>query len=577
MHVARTATGRPPIHHSFRHPLVSTRHPSLIRPFTQDSPLLLISSAKPFLHRPELPYLAAISPTRQNSPAHSRNSLHRLLTTEAKSYLKQQALISGKIILFTSLIAVSGLAIAFGINNEYLERKYPSPRSWTLISRISYRSARWNEEPNANGSGLPDWAHNGDTFRQLLGRLENPELDGQDLRSHVDGEGILIPGVGSSGLDISLKTYEWRQGYYDTLRGCARAAEHLDGWKLDTTRRIVFPENVVVGLSNPDPRPCPPGAALAPREEDCIQAFDPPEKYYMKILTTRGFSTRQRLDAALAYADWCEFKHLDDTAREMYRWGMDIALEPLSSATVDRDTGVLSAITLKAQLTDNVLLATTALGTYFAKTGEAAKALPVFLSLLRARRSLPDAPPLQDDKTATAKEESTFPILRAFLNLLTTPPPYPAEPPSGDTPAMRTQRSICEEAGLMTYVGELLFATSDGPKAKEQGVGWTKEAVDVAEAQMQLLSQRTEERSEAKERCKECLATSLQNWKTMVMKMESAEMDQKPHQGSWGFKSATADIKKWANERRTVETREKELRLMLVDDDEVLGVGLLPV
>lgn len=527
----------------------------------------------------------------------------RLLTTESRAYLKEQASIATKIIVVSSVLALSGLVIAFGINNELLERRYPSPREWTMVSRMNYRSARWNETPEANGSGLPDWAHTGDTYRGLLQRLEDPSKDGAGLHPQVDGEGILVAGVGPTGLDISAKDYAWRQGYYEVLRGAARAAENLDGWRRDTTRNIAFPANVVLGPSNPQPRPCPPGAAKAPLEENCVAAFESPETYYMKILTTHGFSTRQRLDAALAYADWCEFKGLNDTAEEMYRWGLDIACSALPDPdvrVVDRSTGIIPASAPLGQITPNVLLATTALATHHARTHAPSSALPIFLSVLRARRSLPSPfpssipdSPSQSQPTATLESPPqpqptdrarpptpaaapTFPSLQALYTLLTVPPAYPPPPPSGDTPAARTPASICEEAGLMAYIGEVLFAST---KASEQGVAWTREAVDVAEEQLDLSidtvakDARTPEEKEGRERCAECLAMGRENWQAMVRSLAKQTTEGNGKGGGkkgWGLwrGKGQEERERWEGEERVVAERKRRAERLLEEVEE---------
>jgi hypothetical protein len=116
-----------------------------------------------------------------------------------------------------------------------------------------------------------------------LKRLET--VDGEGVEEQGEG-GILVAGVGKTGFDISNKPEPWRRGYHECLMGAARAAEHLDSWVRDKTRNVAFPANTVIGPSNPNARPIPPGAISAPREEDCEPAFDAPEVYYMRIITT---------------------------------------------------------------------------------------------------------------------------------------------------------------------------------------------------------------------------------------------------------------------------------------------------
>ncbi|KAF7142180.1 hypothetical protein CNMCM5793_008901 [Aspergillus hiratsukae] len=126
--------------------------------------------------------------------------------------------------------------------------------------------------------------------------------------------------------------------------GAAKAAENLEGWLTDWKQRISAPAEYVVGPSNPRPKPMPAGQKQVPREEDSEPASPSPEVFYMKILTTKGFDTRQKLDAALAYADWLDYKGLRETARDMYAWAMDIAAagSPVDAGkVVDAKTGVV--------------------------------------------------------------------------------------------------------------------------------------------------------------------------------------------------------------------------------------------
>ena len=277
------------------------RPPNTPRPFTQNT-----LTTRP---RPQLPFLSSSS---RRPPA-------RFLTTERKQWVSAEIRRAGKytLVLWTTTFLL--LVIAFGVQQEWLERKFPSPHEWSWITRKDFRSARWDEDHDDDGNGIVDWARTGGAYRRLLQRLEDPNIDGAGLQDQDEG-GILVAGVGRAGFDISQKPESWRRGYYQILMGAARAAEHLDGWVRDKTRNIAFPSNVVIGPTNPDPRPVPPGAKSAPREENCEPAFEAPETYYLRILTTRGFTDKQRVDAALAYAAWLDFKKTPKTALEMYKW-----------------------------------------------------------------------------------------------------------------------------------------------------------------------------------------------------------------------------------------------------------------
>ncbi|KAI9813500.1 MAG: hypothetical protein M1832_006298 [Thelocarpon impressellum] len=556
------------------------------RAFSPSSQVLFLTRVTT---RPQLPFLSPVSPTGGTHSALQRQrgqqwQISRLLTTERRRYLKEQIRLSGKILAVNSALIVFGLVIAFGLNNEWLERKYPSPREWTMVSRMNFRSARWNEEPDANGTGLVDWARTGNTYRELIKRLENPTKDGTGLKEQDEG-GILVAGVGKTGFDIEGKPYPWRRGYYQTLRGAARAAENLDGWVRDTTRNIAFPSEVVIGPSNPRPRPCPPGAATAPREEDCEAAFEHPETYYMKILTTKGFSTQERLEAALAYADWLEFKDLPSTAEAMYRWGLDIATSayPEPGAIVDHASGVIKS-DASSSVSPNVLVAATSLATHHARTSDFSAAVPIFLSVLRARRSLlPPSPtppsPLSAPRTPDEGATSTTSSIFSFVRSLIIPPPYPPAPPSGDAAAVRTTASVCDEAGIMAHIGEVLFASSSSPNGYADGLAWTRDAVDTAEATLNLPPTGLDR--EALEKCSECLDVGLANWRTMVGKL-AREEQHAPGANSggssssgWGFWTTAerADRARWEREMEVVEERRRRVKAMRLDERLVGAAG----
>lgn len=475
----------------------------------------------------------------------------------------------------------------FGVQEERIERKFPSPSEWTWRSRNTWRSAKGQELAGTMEYGMTDWPSVGVRYRKLIERLEDPSKDGAGITESVDG-GILVAGVGKTGLDISSKSEPWRRGYYEALVGSARVAEHLDGCLKDTTRNIVFPAEVVIGPSNPRPRPVPPGAHAAPLEENCTPAYATPESIYTKILTTIGFSTRQRLDAALAYADWLDYKDLPQSAEEMYSWALDIAVSGLPSAAtaasniLDRKTGIINATADTTPfLISNILLATTALATHHARTGSLSTALPILLSVLRARRSLPPAQPsvlhfsIPDDDAEADAPPSLFSTLFSLLRSLIISPPYPPEPPSGNDVPKRDSREVCDEAGLMANIGEILFAS--GTEKREDGLAWTREAVDVAEAT--FTSPDTD--PNGRRRCQECLDVGLGNWRKMVEKMVLAEKAEKQQVaarkakkgGGWFGGGASAGVAvegeggeegRWMREERAVEERMKSVRGMLL-------------
>jgi hypothetical protein len=336
---------------------------------------------------------------------------------------------------------------------------------------------------------------------------------------------------------------------------------------LDTSRMIIFPKEVVIGPSNPDPRPCPPGAEAAPREENCERAFAPPETFYLKVLTGLGFSSRQRIEAALAYANWLEIKGLSDSADETYKWAVDIAASalPASDAVIDKDTSILR-VQEATPPSPNLLRAATALATHRARSGNVTSALPIFLSVLRARHASPIdiAPASRSEYTPFYVSDPTNTDIGSFINIvksILTPPSYPAEHPSGDEPFLRQPASVpdCTEAELMLYIGEILFATASSGR-EDEGLGWTKQAVAIAEKG--TIS--NEVLPENRDKCKACLDTGIANWGAMVAKLLRESQSKPAPSSSWTswFSSSQTEDKEsmWEDELRAVE----ETRINLI-------------
>ncbi|KAI4209471.1 MAG: hypothetical protein LQ351_007602 [Letrouitia transgressa] len=572
-------------------PSVYQRQPTP-RLFTQNSALLLIARTLP---RPELPFLHDAPATRPLQPiarAQFRYQLARLLTTERKRYWKHELKNSVKYIIYIGLmIGLINVCIA-GIYHEKLERAHPTPPEWTFWSRHMLRSCIGLEDPNVESSGLVNWAKIDSIYRQLLKRLEDPSKDGKGLLPIDKGNKgqAGCPEGAQAGLDLSFKSEPWRCGYHATLMGAARTAEHLDGWVTDTTMKLSFPKEVVVGPSNPRPRPVPYGAAEAPREENCIPSAPPPETFYLKILTSVGFTTRQRLDAALAYADWLDFKGLSTTAEEMYDWGLDIAMGALPQGTnniIDTSTGIISN---EAKFVSaNLLDATNALAVHHARNRNLAIALPIFLSELRARRNL--SIPVIDDPALSLGNHQSSAVggFFAWIKSMIISPPYPPAPATGDEAPIRTQTAVCKEAALMAHIGEILFASSESgsrqqfpwtgkaeyPSQRRSGLSWTRDAVDISENT--LLALRGNDK-EAKEKCAECLGVGMENWTTMVHTMleeeKLAKLSRKDagRRFGWFWNWASAgkhegEEKDWEREEALVQERMRSARRLLEKEE----------
>ncbi|KAI1466553.1 uncharacterized protein F4812DRAFT_83374 [Daldinia caldariorum] len=468
--------------------------------------------------RPQIPFL---------SVPLARNHQFRYLTTERKRWLAYEVFLGVKYTLYIWAIAGFSIAGYWAIQQEWLERKYPSPHDWGFITRLQFRLAKW--APDRSDLPEPDWVLTGNYAKSVVERLEDEKTEGAGLRKTEDG--------GAYAYDVTSKSEPWRRGYYEALMLCAKTAEHLDDQVVDNTRHLVFPADQVIGPSNPNPKPISPGSPSAPREQDCDRAFETPDTFYKKILATRGLTPKQKLDAALEYASWLDFKGLHDAAEQTYERALELATgtEP---PPYDPKSFVLQDLSRAPSA--NILNTLTALATHKARTGDISAALPILISVLRARRSLPRPESSQrkhtyvdlDDDVPTSSPWSPSNIAGAASRLL-SPPAYPPPPDDGTSPPVRDAKELCEEAGLNLYIGEIIFATttsstsssSGSNKSREDGLAWTREAVDLAEEQLHKLTHTGDVRGDAKKTCKECLVTGLENWQAMVSRLAREERE----------------------------------------------------
>jgi hypothetical protein len=468
--------------------------------------------------RPQLPFLYP-------SGSHlSSAQLSRLfsISSNHKKFIKETAKLSVRysilIFLVTSCFSIASL----GVLSEQQERAFPSPHEWSLITRFRFRRGKWWQVPENNEEeGFPNWARIYAELQYAMNRLENPDKDGAGIVEQEEG-GILVPGVGKAGFDISAKSEEWRQGYYEVLMGMASAAERLEGWVTTKWRRNIWAPEFVASPTNKRPKAVLPGMPEVPDEDVRIPAADAPEVFYLKIITSKGFTTYQRLSAALGYADYLSFKKLPDSAEEMYRWALDIAISglptPDPSAVLDRETGIISASAPKEALTSNLIYATTNLATFFAANGRVASALPVFISLLRARLNADEAP------ATKPKPMTDSSVVGTVLSLLAEPA-YPPVPPSGDETLLRKETDRCEEAALKTYIGEILFATAGSSrKQRQQGLSWVRDGVSTSKIAQTLDSVSAEDG--LRKKCEQCEEVGLEAW-GKIMTYLAAEAKEK--------------------------------------------------
>lgn len=485
---------------------------------------------------------------------------------------------------------------------ESEERENPTPNEWGWMTRQRLRTSR--EEMAAIEMGrkpVIDWPLVGSAAKDALARLEDHDRDGRGLLSQgeeTDGEGgILIPDVGRAGFDISSKSWEWRAGYHEVLMKCATAAEHLENMVLDKKRDKFYPKDCVVGPSYPDPRPVPHyfKDTVPPREEDCVPFYERPEAFYMRILTTKGFDTRQKLEAVEGYANYLSYKGLNESAEEMYRWGVDIAKAALpgeygtADAVIDAKTNVLTE-KAKQQGTDNLLRAATGLATHFARTGDTASALPILLSVLRARRAAPlELEPAFPMDFGPAKPETDIGAVIDFFKRVLKPVSFPPPPPSGDLPLARySEQPTCEEGELMVYVGEIIFAAAAaGGKAEQErrteGIGWTRQGAMAAGMNLKQRHERTMEKLDAgarermkaeNKRCKECFLTGVRNWETMLKLVASQRISNKGREGGEGKGVSWLGWGRETLEERSVEDLEGELMEVERMKERILREGI---
>lgn len=561
----RTAIGRIPGHIRPVRPRRTAGTNISQRPFTHRTRLLLSHPSG----RPQLPFLSPVAPTRPLPPLaiHLRQHFARLVSTNARDDFKKRLFNGLKLGLSFYAILVLFQVIKLGVYQEDIEHKWPTPTEWTWKSRWCLRSAQAQQHPEDIGQLMTSWPMVAGYLSELLPRLEDPEGEGKGIVEQGDG-GFLVEGVGRTGLDISAKSEPWRRGYFQALMGAAKAAENLDGWLTDRKQRISAPAEYVVGPSNPRPKPMPARQKKVLREEDCELASPPPETFYMKILTTNGFDNRQKLDAALAYADWLDFKGLGRTAGDMYAWAMDIAaggIEGDVNKVIDVKTGILKNNGPELP-SENLLRVSTALAVHNARQGNLPTALSLFTSVLKARRSLPMSsepyPPASLPSSRNASNDPISSVFKALKNVF-VPAEYPAPLPSGDEPPLRTASSACDEAGLMTYIGEILYASS----SRDLGLAWTRDAVETAEST--LLDLRNAENPSTRTRCAQCLKVGLENWKTMVSslvarakKEEQQRLDQAKRAWFGGDSAAKAkaeELRRWEAEEAILDDRIRRL------------------
>ncbi|CAJ2503686.1 Uu.00g110800.m01.CDS01 [Anthostomella pinea] len=553
----------------------------ILRPSKPSNPAI---SSRPFTRhtnlashtRPQLPFL---------SVPLTRNHQFRYLTTERKRWLAYEVFLGAKYTVYIWAIVGFSVVGYWCIQQEWLERKYPTPDEWTFLTRLRFRLAKW--APDRTDLIQTNWVQIGGYAKNVLERLEDRSIDGAGIQDLTEG-GVWIDGIGESGYDVTAKSEPWRRGYYEALMLCAKSAEHLDNHLVDTTRHVVFPADQVLGPSNPNPKPIPHGSPSAPHEKDCEPAYEAPEIFYMRILTTRGFTPKQKMDAALDYASWLDFKGIPDASERMYEWALSLAHDSALPTPLPYDPQSYVLRDDVGRPSANLLTTLTALAAHKARNEDLSTALPILISILRACRALPRPQATTESYEPELTEEVhaspwTMANIVGVGKRLMVPPSYPPPPDDGESPPVRDAKELCEEAGLNLYIGEIIYAgASKGTSSsREDGLAWTREAVDLAEEQLSKLSPDSSD-AEATKTCKECLGSGLENWAKMVGRLAREEREREaagPDKASgcswlglWGEGKAET-TGRWAAEEHVVKERMRRAEEIL-DELEAPKTGL---
>lgn len=528
---------------------------------------------------------------------HGQLPLHavRGLSREAKQFWKDVWIRSLKVTGYGFILIGCFIAEVFVVQKEVLRQKYDTPEDWSWKASQCYKGA-YVEENQGRRIGIVNWAGVGKHFQSALRLLEDPEKDGKGV-SLLSGDTSEQEAGQEPAFDISGKSPEWIQAYHTCLMGVGKAAENCETMMIDESQNLLIPRDIVVGPSNPRPKPMQPGKFKTPLEENCVECFKSADNYYKKALRTKGFNARQRMDAALSLADWYDYKGFPDKAKEMYELSLVIAQSSLpteAQSAVSVKTGVISD---KADyVSSNVLNACTALAQYQARHNHLSEALPIFLSILRARRHLLE--PYKERRTyepVIGTWDETWYWAKRVLFPIVDPPLLS----DGNERPTRTPTAVCEEAGIMTNIGEILLASSSSrdtlnqdetnrtslretpsktasfiknAKGFDSGLAWTRDAVSLAENTLKSLPFQ-DSNLNARNKCIQCMSAGMENWQSMVNKrlaeVRTAEYTTKKSSVGnlfWGH-NHTEDFDRWEDEAKAVETKSKAVRRQVFNED----------
>ena len=405
-----------------------------------------------------------------------------------------------------------------------------------------WRSAKHELATEGHGRGMLDWSQIASHFRNAVALLEDykffvhrptglvmqqdvwdktlPFSDDPELRTppamftpaeFERGEPMWPNRIG---YDTTMQSEAWQRGYFETMMGMARGSEMREGYMTFKGDRSAYAPQHVRSNENPYPVPLPPTSGKeCPDISECWPSFESPYFHYKRILTTRGFTSRQRMDAGLAYASYLDHKGEHDHAGAMYRWSFDLAIHGLPpdvrpESVVDVATGVI--MPNAPFLTPNIVTCSTAIARHFADTDRTNEALATYLSVLRGRRTAQSAPrsrqyPPQGPDLSLRNVDSII----QWLTSLPFHPEQPPLPPTGNEPFERKRSEECEEAALALYVAEILFAKMG---RRSEGLSWARDATETSDTRMKdkLLDKKN-----AKV-CEQCLNEGLKVWTGML-------------------------------------------------------------
>ncbi|PHH54593.1 hypothetical protein CFIMG_003396RAa [Ceratocystis fimbriata CBS 114723] len=463
---------------------------------------------------PHIRLLSSFTSGRPTAPflsAHSRQ-LRAYFTVKKRKFRQHEIKLFFRFAAgWLGFLVIVVPAATMALKQYQVDHLVPVPSEWSTTLSTERKHIMDLLEPGAIGS-------NGQALRvfasvcSCLDMLESWEWDGEGVQTqpHI----IKKYGLLAAGLDVSMKSEEWRREYYTLLMSAARAAEYVPYYSWDTRTNSFINPTLITTPENPDP-PC----RRRHYHEDCVESFIVPENFYRKIMTTKGFNEKQKLDAMLLCATFLDFKGRSSEAEEIFTEAFALVSKNSKVPLFDPKTLILNEDA--GPPSENLLNVLTEYLTLKAQKKRLNVALPAMISILKARRSLPNYPPLPTDADALLRHRQPS-ILEQLHNTFRMPA-YPPPPPDGSQPPWRSPEELCEEAKLSIYIGEMMFAGTH----KEDGIVWTREGIDSAEAELEALwkDDPTASVRAATAACRQCLIVGFKNWAQMTEVMLQAQKE----------------------------------------------------